>query len=68
MANLKKIDLDYPWWKFDGSSTGQATGNESDVHLKPVAIYVDPFYKDYGRLVLCETYDKYKNPTGKCKF
>ncbi len=29
-------------WGFDGSSTQQATGNNSDCILKPVAIYPDP--------------------------
>ena len=29
-------------WSFDGSSTLQATGDDSDCLLKPVAIYPDP--------------------------
>ena len=46
-------------WSFDGSSTGQATGTDSDVILRPVAIYRNPFYKKFeAYLVLCETYDK----------
>ncbi|RYG48734.1 hypothetical protein EON67_07315 [archaeon] len=28
---------------FDGSSTGQAPGHDSEVLLKPVAMYADPF-------------------------
>ncbi|GJM13300.1 MAG: glutamine synthetase [Pseudohongiella sp.] len=31
-----------PMWSFDGSSTLQADGNDSDCLLKPVAIYPDP--------------------------
>ncbi|MCH2325216.1 MAG: glutamine synthetase beta-grasp domain-containing protein, partial [Pseudomonadales bacterium] len=31
-----------PMWSFDGSSTLQATGEDSDCLLKPVAIYPDP--------------------------
>lgn len=31
-----------PMWSFDGSSTEQAEGNDSDCLLKPVAIYPDP--------------------------
>ncbi len=31
-----------PVWNFDGSSTQQATGEKSDLLLKPVAIYPDP--------------------------
>ena len=36
-----KLD-DCPMWAFDGSSTQQAEGNDSDCLLKPVAIYPDP--------------------------
>ena len=46
-------------WSFDGSSTGQATGTDSDVIIRPVAMYRNPFYKKFeAYLVLCETYDK----------
>ena len=31
-----------PMWSFDGSSTGQADGSDSDCLLKPVAIIPDP--------------------------
>ena len=31
-----------PVWSFDGSSTQQASGDDSDCLLKPVAIYPDP--------------------------
>ena len=34
-------------WSFDGSSTGQATGTDSDVILRPVAVYPSPFYKHH---------------------
>ena len=33
---------DCPMWSFDGSSTEQATGGDSDCLLKPVAIFPDP--------------------------
>ena len=50
-----------PEWDFDGSSTGQAPGNNSEVVLKPCAVYLDPFRKVSPKcphcfLVLCETY------------
>lgn len=32
-----------PVWNYDGSSTYQAQGENSDVYLYPVAIYKDPF-------------------------
>ena len=31
-----------PMWSFDGSSTLQASGDDSDCLLKPVAIFPDP--------------------------
>ncbi|KAI9479488.1 hypothetical protein BDB00DRAFT_885407 [Zychaea mexicana] len=48
-------------WNFDGSSTGQAEGHDSDVLLQPVAMFADPFRGGGGggdnKLVLCETYN-----------
>jgi len=52
-------ELKLPIWNFDGSSCGMATGTDSDVILKPVAYYSNPFItwcESY--LVLCETYNK----------
>ena len=40
-------------WGFDGSSTRQAEGRNSDCMLKPVAVYPDPTKKN-GALVMCE--------------
>ena len=53
---------DCPVWNFDGSSTKQAEGNFSDVFLKPIRMYDDPFRKDIpnSKLVLCECYDDFK--------
>ena len=46
-----------PSWTFDGSSTGQAPGEDSEVYIKPVRTYPDPFRPGNGNLlVLCETY------------
>ena len=42
-----------PMWSFDGSSTLQADGGDSDCLLKPVAIYPDPD-RINGFLVMCE--------------
>ena len=42
-----------PMWSFDGSSTQQADGSDSDCLLKPVAIFQDPDRKD-AYLVMTE--------------
>ena len=44
---------DCPMWSFDGSSTQQADGNDSDCLLKPVAIFPDPD-RSNGYLVMTE--------------
>ena len=44
---------DLPEWGFDGSSTLQADGGDSDCMLKPVALYPDGSRKN-GFLVMCE--------------
>lgn len=45
-----------PVWGFDGSSTEQADGSNSDCVLKPVKLYLDPLRKN-GLIVLCEVYN-----------
>jgi len=52
---------DIPEWNYDGSSTGQAIGSSSDIIIKPVQLYPNPFYNISNvpsYLVLCDTYDK----------
>lgn len=44
-----------PDWGFDGSSTNQASGHDSDCVLKPVRVVIDPF-RDNGILVMCEVF------------
>ncbi|KAI9750207.1 MAG: glutamate--ammonia ligase [Lichina confinis] len=53
---------DLPEWNFDGSSTGQAPGGNSDVYLRPVAMYPDPFRQRDNVLVLCECWDSDGSP------
>ena len=45
---------DVPNWSFDGSSTKQADGSNSDCILKPVRKYSNPI--DGGYIILCEVY------------
>jgi len=53
-----------PNWNFDGSSTGQAEGHNSDCLLKPVRVFPDPFRKLPNILVLCEVYNHEWSPIG----
>jgi glutamine synthetase len=55
--------LNIPDWDFDGSSTGQATTEASEVILKPCALYKNPFCNKelQSFFVLCSTY----SPDGK---
>tara|TARA_R110002020_G_scaffold107353_2_gene249375 strand:+ start:241 stop:1236 length:996 start_codon:yes stop_codon:yes gene_type:complete len=46
---------DCPVWGFDGSSTNQAPGDNSDCVLKPVRLYENPL-EDNCYLVLCEVW------------
>ena len=47
-------------WSFDGSSTNQADGEDSDCILKPVNFVKDPIRVNGGFLVICEVL----NPDG----
>lgn len=44
-------------WNYDGSSTEQADGNNSEVYLYPKAIFKDPFRGSPHILVLAESYN-----------
>ncbi len=46
-----------PIWGFDGSSTNQAPGDQSDCVLKPVTSVPDPIRGGDHKLVLCEVLD-----------
>ena len=47
----------FPDWGFDGSSTQQAEGNDSDCLLRPVSIYKDPIRGENDILVMCEVFN-----------
>ena len=61
-------DISYiPEWNYDGSSTKQADGDDSEILIKPCAIYKCPFriHKEESYtniLVLCDTYKPNGDP------
>lgn len=67
LSSYPKNPSDLPVWNFDGSSTGQSTGDDSDVYLEPVSIYKDPFLQGSNVLVLCETLGPNGKPTASNK-
>jgi glutamine synthetase len=48
---------DFPEWGFDGSSTYQAPGDNSDLVLKPVSFFNDPIRGGDNFLVICEVFN-----------
>ena len=57
LTKLPKSPADLPVWNYDGSSTGQAPGDDSEVFIVPRAIYKDPFRKGDNILVMCDAYE-----------
>lgn len=55
---------DIPEWNFDGSSTYQSEGSNSDMYLVPVSMFRDPFTLDPNKLVLCEVLKYNRLPAG----
>ena len=52
-----------PIWNYDGSSTGQSDGQDSEVLIKPQAVFKDPFNQNNNYfLVLCDTYNPDMTP------
>lgn len=55
-----------PNWNFDGSSTGQAPGDDSEVILKPCRVFKDPFRPRSDGvdniLVICDTWTPQGEP------
>jgi glutamine synthetase len=54
----------YPVWNFDGSSTGQNIGDDTEILIKPVALYDHPFLEN-AKVVLAECFYPDGTPT-KC--
>ena len=51
--NIDNVSF-FPEWGFDGSSTAQAEGHDSDCALKPVYFTHDPIRGEGNYIVLCE--------------
>ena len=61
MVFIKKSEVevklkDLPEWNYDGSSTAQASGSDSEVIIKPHSVYKCPFRKGENVIVFCDTY------------
>lgn len=59
---VPKAVKELPIWNYDGSSTYQAEGSNSDMYLYPVAMFADPFRRGHNKLVLCDVYKYDKRP------
>lgn len=53
---------DFPDWSYDGSSTGQAEGKNSDCIIRPVSVYPDPIRGAPHLLVMTEVLSPDGNP------
>ena len=60
---MPKSVSELPIWNYDGSSTYQAEGRNSDTYLHPVKMYPDPFRGGDNVMVMCETYKYDNTPT-----
>ena len=64
---------DIPEWNFDGSSTYQAKGSDSEIIIKPKILFTDPFRSEISstnnqviyphKIVFCDTYNPDGAPT-----
>ena len=57
VSNFGLEGVEAPVWAFDGSSTNQAVGSDSDCVLKPVRLYPNPLEEGNHTLVLCEVWN-----------
>ncbi len=53
---------DFPDWGFDGSSTYQSEGHDSDLLLRPVCVAKDPMRGNGDVLVMCEVLNADETP------
>ena len=53
---------DIPIWNFNGYATNQKNIEDSEMIIKPVAIYNDPFRRHKNKLVLCDLWNSIEEP------
>jgi glutamine synthetase len=53
---------DLPMWNFDGSSTEQAAGDDSEIYIMPRAVFKDPFRGGENVMVLSECFTPEMKP------
>jgi glutamine synthetase len=58
----KKILLSQLEWNYDGSSTQQADGDDSEITLKAVNMYPEPIYAEKRYFIICDTYKSNGEP------
>ena len=51
-----------PTWNYDGSSTNQAEGSNSEIFINPRKLFRCPFRRDNGFIVMCDTYNSKNEP------
>lgn len=56
LKSVPRSVSELPDWNYDGSSTNQAPGDNSEVIIKPQVIYPDPFRGKPHILVMSDTY------------
>ncbi|KAL0271553.1 UNVERIFIED_CONTAM: hypothetical protein PYX00_008611 [Menopon gallinae] len=61
--HIPKSPEDLSTWSYDGSSTYQADGHNSDTFMVPRRLYKDPFRGEPHLLALCDTYKHDMTPT-----
>ncbi|BDA46382.1 Glutamine synthetase cytosolic isozyme [Coccomyxa sp. Obi] len=65
LDKIPKTPEDLPVWNYDGSSTGQAPGDDSEVFLVARRIFKDPFRGGDNIIVMADAYEPPRDIDGK---